>query len=79
VTSNEVTPILRKLQSREARAAGWTVEETGRGHHIVKLNGVKVALLAGTSGGGRSIQNAKAELRRAGFDFGDRQKKKSKN
>ena len=57
---------LRKL-SRELMSQGFTVRQTAKGHLAVYLEGLTVAVFAGTASDRRSHKNGLARLRRAGF------------
>lgn len=65
--SKEIETLVRQLRSRKARKAGWEVKVTRGTHYEVTFQGERVAMLAGTGGRGRGIQNARAELKRAGW------------
>lgn len=53
--------------TRELTRQGFEVRTTRRGHHLVSKNGVVVAGVPGTPSDWRSLKNARADLRRAGF------------
>ena len=46
---------------------GFVVRRTSRGQYLVTLDGRRVATLSGSTGDWRSLRNAIAVLRRAGF------------
>lgn len=53
---------------REARAQGWRVERTKRGHwQCYAPDGETIVVISGTTGDRRSLKQAIAEMRRAGF------------
>lgn len=68
MTAKETDALVRQI--RKARKDGWEVQRTRSDHFEVLHNGVRVATIAGSGGGGRGLRNARAELKRAGFDFG---------
>jgi len=53
---------------RVARCAGWTVKLRG-GHFLFFPPAGQMVSAPGTPGGGRSIQNTRAKLRRAGLNI----------
>ncbi|MBE6483687.1 MAG: type II toxin-antitoxin system HicA family toxin [Actinomycetaceae bacterium] len=57
---------VRKLV-KELEAAGFTTERTSRGHVKVYRDGTLITTLPGTPSSSRSLKNAMAYLRRAGF------------
>lgn len=60
--SKDLRDIIHKLHTQ-----GFTTRTSKRGHVVVALNGVTVAVLAGTPSDWRSHLNGIARLRRAGF------------
>lgn len=64
-SGKDLNEILRKLEQQ-----GWRLEK-GRGGHwkCYAPDGVSMVTLQGSQGGGRSLANAKAQLRRAGADI----------
>ena len=52
---------------RDLQAQGFTVKRTRRGHFRVLREDMTVGCLPGTPGDWRSVRNAVAQLRRAGF------------
>jgi len=58
-----------------AKKQGWKISKTGSGHlRWVSPDGESVITPATPGKGNRSLENMKANLRRAGLDFGDRKK-----
>lgn len=58
-----------KKWRRQARAEGWRVEKSGGGHwKWFHPDGETLVITADSPGGGRSMDNAAAQLRRAGLD-----------
>lgn len=54
---------------KAAKAQGFTVTYSNKGHVIFAKDGRRVAVGAGTTGDHRSRQNLIAQLRRAGFQW----------
>lgn len=52
---------------RELEAQGFEVEQTSKGHQLVRKDGVRITTFAGTPGDGRSWKNSLAHCKRAGF------------
>lgn len=66
--SKDIGHLLKQLDTRAAREAGWTVEFLQGSHHYrIKRHGVYVTTLPGTGGRGRGLTNSLADLKRAGF------------
>jgi hypothetical protein len=66
--NKEIQALLRRLQTKEARQAGWVVQyQRGSKHYRVFRNGTWVTTFPHTGGKGRGIHNGRAALKRAGF------------
>ena len=60
--SGDMRRMLKALEEQ-----GFDVTRTQRGHYEVRKDGRRVATIAGTASDHRSIRNAVAYLRKAGF------------
>lgn len=54
---------------KAARAAGFDVRRTSKGHYLVTLDGRGVTTFPGTASDRRGIRNGLAAMRRAGFEW----------
>ncbi len=66
--NSDAKKLLRKWQ-RVAEKAGWTVEQTGGNHLCWTSPTGESTYTPLTPGARRSLQNTRAQLRRAGLDI----------
>ena len=62
MASKEVRQLIKKLERQ-----GFDVDPSKSGHYKVRKNGRLITTLAGTPSDSRSLKNAMAVLKRAGF------------
>lgn len=58
---------LYQVWARLAERQGWTVDATRSGHLRWRSPSGGIVITAGTPGGGRAVNNARAQLRRLGL------------
>lgn len=54
---------------KTAKAAGFDIRTTKKGHIVVSKDGRRITTFAGTASDHRSIRNGLAAMRRAGFEW----------
>lgn len=68
--SKDVRALIREITTKEAKENGWTAERPkGRQHYTIRRHGIRVATIAHSPSDYHAVDNARADLRRGGFEF----------
>lgn len=57
-----------KALLKAVKDAGWPIEQTKKGHHLIRPPSGPLILVSGTPSDWRGLKNARAQLRRAGVN-----------
>jgi hypothetical protein len=68
--SKDVRALIREITTKEAKNNGWTADRLkGHTHYTIRRNGIRVATIAHSPSDYHAVANARADLRRGGFEF----------